>query len=114
MPPFLRLIRVTKAVVLTADILTVFCAAMLIGWQATLFLRDGYWPALPVSAVFGGAGGRGAQIVATASVAQTDVVAGLGDLLLRVPSILPLLLAIALLSAFWCWLAAVDRKYLKD
>ena len=51
MPP-VRLVRFAKLTVLIADVSTIFCAFLIVGWQIIIFLRDGSWWVLPLSLVF--------------------------------------------------------------
>ena len=112
MPAFLRLIRFAKMATLVAGILTIFEAVLVVSLQVVVFLREGSWHALTVSSVFDNTKtGRGG-IYVPASVGeveknhQTDVV----DALLQVPVIVPLLLAAALLTAFYLWLTHTEKR----
>jgi hypothetical protein len=93
LPAFLRLIRFTKITVLIADIWTILYAVSIFGWQMASLLREGNWAAMPLSYVLGY--NRGAPV----------------DAVLRVPAIVPLLFAAALLTAFYLWLTHIEKRY---
>jgi hypothetical protein len=97
LPAFFRLIRLAKTVALIADILTIIFAVFIVGWQINIFLRQGAWPALPLAFFFNNLG-RGDAVNA----------------LLLVPTIVPLLLAMAFLTAFYLWLTHIERQYSKN
>ena len=109
---FLRLIRFARIAALVADIWTIFYAVLIVGWQTTIFLKDGSWPALPLSSIFNKLNIDHAPIYATASTGETEKsqLASILDALLRVPAIVPLLLAMVLLTAFYLWLARTEKK----
>ena len=92
---------------------TIIDLGLIIGWQVSIFFRDGNWHALPLSSVLKGSGGGSAS---TASIDKigTDYPTNLGDGLLQVPIIVPLLLGAALLIAFYFWLSNVERRYSKN
>ena len=46
LPASLRLIRFARMTALVADIWTIFCAVLIVGWQMIIFLREGSWHAL--------------------------------------------------------------------
>jgi len=69
-------------------------AVFVVGWQINTFLRQGSWPALPLSFFFN-------------KLDRGDAV----DALLRVPAIVPLLLAAVLLTAFYLWLTHTEKQY---
>ena len=106
MPAFLRLIRFTRMTALVADIWTILYAVLIVGWQITSLLREGSWPALPLSSIINKLEYNRGAIDATAS-AGTNVV----DALLRVPAIVPVLLAAVLLTAFYLWLTDIEKRY---
>jgi hypothetical protein len=116
LPAFLRLIRVAKVAALAADITTILYAVFIFGWQFVSLLRDGIWPALPLSTVLNKLEYNRGAIYATASASQsqrgylTDVI----ESLLRVPVIVPLLLAAALITAFYVWLVHIEEEYSKN
>jgi hypothetical protein len=95
---------------LVADVWTLFCAVLVVGWQVLIFFRDGSWHALPLAFVFKRLEyGRG-EIYATSSVDKMDK-GHLADTILQVPVIVPLLLAALLLTAFYSWLSKAEKQY---
>jgi hypothetical protein len=107
--PFLRLVRFAKVASLVANAWTIFYAVLIVGWQITSLLREGSWPALPLSSVINKLGYERGAIYATASAHEIE--SSVVDALLRVPAIVPLLLASALLTAFYLWLASTEKTY---
>jgi hypothetical protein len=93
---------------LVANIWTIFYAVLIVSWQIENFLKAGSWPALPLSSIIKLEFNRGA-IYATASAHEIE--SSVVDALLRVPAIVPLLLASALLTAFYLWLARTKKRY---
>lgn len=98
---------------LVADIWTILYGVLIVGWQIFTFLREGSWPALPLSSVFDKLGhNRGAiSVTASAGEIERSYLTNLIDTLLRVPAIVPLLLAAALLTAFYLWLTKTEKRY---
>ena len=109
MPAFLRLIRFAKIAALVAIAWTFFYAVFIIGWQINIFLRQGSWPTLPLSSVINKLEYEPGAIYATASAHEIE--SSVVDALLRVSAIVPLLLASALLTAFYLWLARTEKRY---
>jgi len=114
LPAFLRLIRFAKIAALVAGIWTVLYAVLIVAWQVTKLLKGGSWPALPLSSAFNTLRYNGAEIYVPASVGEIENghLKNLLDVLLRIPVIVPLLLATALLTAFYLWLANTEKRYL--
>jgi hypothetical protein len=110
--PSIRLVRFAKLTALIADVLTIFCAVLIVGWQIIVFLKDGSWPALPLSFVFGTPGYNQGEVYSTASISKTGGgwATNFNDVLLQVPIITPLLLAAAFLTAFYLWLSDMERR----
>ena len=98
---------------LVADIWTIFCAVMIVGWQMFVFFKEGSWHALPLSFVFNMREYSRDEIYSTASVDKIErtYLTSVADGLLQVPVIVPLLLAAALLTAFYLWLSDTERRY---
>lgn len=113
MPAFLRLIRFARMATLVAAILTIFNAVLIVGWQIIIFLRKGSWPALPLSHVFNKLDSDGDVIYETASAGEIESsqLANVVDAMLRVPTIVPLLVAATLLTAFYLWLMHTEKRY---
>jgi len=110
--PSVQFVRFAKLTALIADVSTIFCVVLIVGWQIIIFLRNGSWPALPLSLVFSMPNG---EVYSTASIdkigenrATTFI-----DALLQVPIIMLLLLAVAFLTAFYFWLSNVERELTK-
>ena len=113
MPRFLGFIRFAKIATLVAAALTSFYAILIFGWQITSLLRDGSWPALPLSSVMNMMEHGRDAIYVQASLDETErsPLANMLDALLRVPAIVILLLALALLTAHYRWLAHIEKNY---
>ena len=109
MHTFLRLVRFAKVASLVANAWTIFYAVLIVGWQITSLLREGSWPALPLSSVINKLEYEPGAIYATASAHEIE--SSVVDALLRVSAIVPLLLASALLTAFYLWLARTEKRY---
>jgi hypothetical protein len=88
---------------------TIFYAILIVGWQITSLLREGSWPALPLSSVINKLGYERGAIYATSSAREVE--SSVADTLLGVPAIVPLFLASALLTAFYLWLARTEKRY---
>ena len=114
MPAFLRLIRFTRITALVADIWTIFCAVLIVGWQMIIFFREGSWHALPLSSVFNAPKYSRGEIYSTASIDKIERshLTNLADALLQVPIIVPLLLGAALLTVFYLWLVDTESRCL--
>ena len=94
---------------LVADIWTIFYVVLIVGWQIIIFLRDGSWRALPLSTVFNMLEyGRDESYSAKI---ERNHPANLAEAFLQVPTILPLLSAAAILTAFYLWLSKTERRY---
>lgn len=109
MPAILRLIRFAKVVTFAADAWTVLCAVLIVGWQMVVFLREGSWPAVPLSFVFNTYPRD--EIYSTASREKIEPNQNLADALLQIPVIVPLLLGAALITAFYLWLSHIEKRY---
>jgi hypothetical protein len=91
---------------LIADIWTLVCAALIVGWQTIIFLREGSWQALPLSLVF-------STPKNDSEVYSTGSINSFADALLEVPIILLVLLAAAFLTAFYGWLYDTENRLAK-
>jgi hypothetical protein len=113
LPAFLRLIRFTRMTALVANIWTIFYAVLIVSWQIENFLKAGSWPALPLSSIINKLEFNRGAIYATASAGEIErsQLANVIDAMLRVPAIVPVLLAAALLTAFYLWLARTEKRY---
>jgi hypothetical protein len=101
---------------LVADIWTMFCAVLIVGWQMIIFLRDESWHALPLSSIFNTVEYSRGKIYSTASIDKMDRshLTNLADALLQVPVIVPLLLGAGFLTAFYLWLSDTERRYSRN
>jgi hypothetical protein len=110
---FLRLIRFTRIAALVADVWTLIYAVLIVGWQITIFLRKGSWPALPLSSAFTKLETDRGTIYATASISEIkrNHLTNAVDALLGIPAIVPLLLAVGLLTVFYLWLTHIEKQY---
>ena len=116
MPAFLRLVRFTRIAALIADGLTILYAFFIFGWQMTSLLYEGKWPAMPLSSIINKLEFNRGAIYATASDGKigTNQLANVTDAILRVPAIVPLVLAAALLTAFYIWLTNFEKQYSRN
>ena len=98
---------------LVADLWTILYVVFIVGWQITSLLREGSWPALPLSSIINKLEFNRGAIYATASTDEIErsQLANVIDAMLRVPAIVPLLLAAALLTAFYLWLTDIEKRY---
>jgi hypothetical protein len=98
---------------LVADLWTILYVVLIVGWQITSLLREGSWSALPLSSIINKLEFNRGAIYATASTGEieTSQLANVIDAMLRVPAIVPLLLAAALLTAFYLWLTDIEKQY---
>lgn len=110
---FLRLIRFARMTALVADIWTIFNVVLIVGWQIIIFFKKGSWPALPLSSVFNKLESDRGAIYATASAGEIErsQLANVVDAMLRVPTIVSLLVAAVLLTAFYLWLTHTEKRY---
>jgi hypothetical protein len=102
-----RLIRLTKTAALISALWTVFCAALLFGWQAVVWLKQGVWRSYTVASLI-----RGDPEV-TYTTASYDSNQLLEDFL-ELPAIIPLLVAAILLLAFQSWMASIQKSFHED
>jgi hypothetical protein len=116
LPAFLRLVRFTRMTAFVADIWTILYAVLIVGWQISSLLREGSWPALPLSSIINKLEFNRGAIYATASAGEIEISqpANVIDAMLRVPAIVPLLLAAALLTGFYLWLTDIEKRYSKN
>jgi hypothetical protein len=113
LPAFFRLIRFARMAALVADVWTIFYAVLIISWQIENFLIAGSWPALPLSSIINKLEFNRGAINATASAGEIEISqpATVVDAILRVPAIVPVLLAASLLTAFYLWLGRTEKRY---
>ena len=110
---FLRLIRFARLAALIADLWTILYAVLIIGWQIVIFFREGSWSALSIKVVLDKLE-YGHHVGYTTAQIRENEGSGLlnaVDALLHIPAIVPLLLAAALLTAFYKWLKDFERQY---
>jgi hypothetical protein len=104
MPSF-RFIRFTKIVVLIADIWTLACLALVVGWQGFIFYREGSWQTLPLSLVFSTQEYIDGDVHSTGSIGRGGAI-NFAD----VPITTVLLLAVAFLTTFYLWLYKTEER----
>jgi hypothetical protein len=111
--PSVRLVRFAKLTVLIADVSTIFCAFLIVGWQIAIFLRDGSWRVLSLSLVF--SRHDQGEIYSTASIDK--IVASQSTIFtnafLQLPIIMVLLLASGVLTAFYLWISHLEKELTK-
>lgn len=110
--PSAGLIRFAKLTVLTANVLTIFCAVLIVSGQIIFFLKDGSWRALPLSFVFVPRQSGSGEVFMTASIDKMaeSQPTGFVDALLHVPASIILLLGVAFLTAFYWWLSNIEKR----
>jgi len=107
-----RFIRFAKLTALLADVSTIFSAVLIVGWQIVILLKDGSWPALPLSLILT----PKIEVYSTASIeknGKSHQATNFIDVLLQVPIIMLLLLAVVFLTAFYVSLSSVERELTK-
>jgi hypothetical protein len=107
-----RFIRFAKLTALLADVSTIFSAVLIVGWQIVILLKDGSWPALPLSLILT----PKIEVYSTASIeknGESHQATNFIDVLLQVPIIMLLLLAVVFLTAFYVSLSSVERELTK-
>jgi len=85
-----RFIRFAKLTALLADVSTIFSAVLIVGWQIVILLKDGSWPALPLSLILT----PKIEVYSTASIeknGESHQATNFIDVLLQVPIIMLLL-----------------------
>jgi hypothetical protein len=112
---FLSLVRIAKLAALIAAAWTVSCAVLLFVWQVKTWPTEGSWPPVRLSAVMQRLGtSRGAiYLPASANDPERTHATGLMSAVCDLPAIFPLLVALALLIAFYLWLERVERQHAK-
>jgi hypothetical protein len=108
-----RFIRFAKLTALLADVSTIFSAVLIVGWQIVILLKDGSWPALPLSLILST---PKIEVYSTASIeknGESHQATNFIDVLLQVPIIMLLLLAVVFLTAFYVSLSSVERELTK-
>ena len=113
---FLRLIRLAKIATLVAAVWTTSYVVLIVGWQASVFLSEGDWPAVSIKFVLNElAYGRAAiyETAATRGIGGSHLPSAFNELL-QLPAIVPLLFAAALLTVFYLWLSQTEKQYSKN
>jgi hypothetical protein len=105
-------VRFAKLTAVIADVSTVFCAVLIVGWQAIVFLRNGSWPSLPLSLILRAPNGEVSSTGSIDKLAESRAPSFV-DALLQVPIVMILLLAVALLTAFYLWLSSLEKELTK-
>jgi len=108
---FLCLIRIAKKAALAAAAWTTCCALLLLGWQTKTWLAEEIWPTVQLSTIVQNLGIGGGAIYLPASVDEFEE-SGLTGAISGVPAIVPLLVALAMLIAFYLWLRHAERSLL--
>jgi hypothetical protein len=111
--PFQQLVKFTKTTVVFAAALTVLCAVVIVGWQVTSWIQNGEWNAYPVSSVISSLQRDQNNTYVTASLKKVETGSpfweAVASWLLDIPAIVPLLIAAALLLAFYLKLSAIEK-----
>jgi len=106
----LRFIKFAKATVLASAVWTVFCASSIFSWQLVSWLRYGAWDGFSISTLM--ATSRPLYEMASADQISTQRVLfpAVIDWMLGLPAILPLVIASALLFAFYARLTTMEKQ----
>ena len=86
------------------------CAVLIVGWQVIYWIHDGVWNVWSVSYVFTSLESNRRVTYVTASSDKLDAHQGVVDFLLEIPAIVPLLIAAALLLAFYLRLTIIEKR----
>jgi hypothetical protein len=108
-----RLLNLAKLTTMLSGALTILCAMLLVGWQVMDWIKVGIWNPYPLSSVVESVKGNRNATYVTASV-DTSTVATIKraavEWLLGAPTIVPLLVVIALHLALYLYLAALEKE----
>jgi hypothetical protein len=109
-----HLVRFAKIATLVSVAWTVLCAILLVGWQTTLWLQEGVWNSYSLSSLIGRLERDRVATYVTAGAAKLETGSinkqAVLNWLLEMPSIVPLLIASALLLGFYIWLKDIEKK----
>jgi hypothetical protein len=101
--PSIGSIRFARRAVFIVDVMTVLSAVLFVGWRED-------WRVLPLSLVFKHSD---TEVYSTASIDRIGRATDFADAFLQLPVIALLLLAIALLTAFYLWLHDTETRLAK-
>jgi hypothetical protein len=106
----LRFIKFAKVTVLASAVWTVFCASSIFSWQFVSWLRYGAWDGFSISSLVTAS----QPLYETASADQIRpqriLFPAVIDWMLGLPAILPLVIAAALLFAFYARLTTMEKQ----
>jgi hypothetical protein len=109
-----RLVKLAKAMTLLSVLLTLLCAAMIVGSQLASRFRDGDWDVYRLSSVVRSLKSDQSVVYVTASVdrlgSEITVNQMIADWLFGIPVVVPLLIVAALQLAFYLWIAGIEKK----
>ncbi len=113
-----RLVRYAKITALLSAVWTILCAVLIVGWQVTSWLQNGVWDAYPLSSVIKSLENDQAVSYVTASSDKFETKLMdkqvMADWLLEIPAIVALLIASALLLAFYMRLTVIEKNSSKN
>jgi hypothetical protein len=104
-----------KTTTLFSAALTIMCSVFLTGGQMASWLKNGVWDAYPISAVINRlkTGESATYMMASSDILDAELINNqvITNWLLRIPAIAPLLIASALLIAFYMLITVIENKY---
>jgi hypothetical protein len=105
-------VKLVRLIVIVSAVLTIFCAAVIFGWQVASWIQAGVWEAYPLSAVVEGLKNHPADVYFTASsdnfqseLTSKQVIA---DWILGIPITAILLVVAALHLVFYLYLTSIS------
>jgi hypothetical protein len=108
-----RLLRFAKATTLFSAAWTIMCAVFLTVGQIALWLKNGVWDSYPISSVINRLKTDQAPpyLLASSDKLDAELINNpeLANWLLRIPAIVPLLIASALLLAFYLLIRVIEK-----
>jgi hypothetical protein len=107
--------RFAKATTLFSAAWTIICAVFVTGLQISSWLKKGVWDAYPISSVIDRlkTGEAATYVLASSDILDAELINSqvLTNWLLRIPAIVPLLIASALLISFYMLIAVIEKRY---
>jgi hypothetical protein len=104
-------VRIAKISALLSAVWTMTCAVLIVGWQVIYWIHDGVWNVWSVSYVFTSLESNRRVTYVTASSDKLDAHReSVLEFLMEMPAIVPLLIAAALLLAFYLRLTIIEKR----
>src|SRR5262249_24166962 len=105
------LVKTAKITALLSAMRSILCAVLIGGRQLIFWFQNGFWDAYPLAEVVKQLRNDQSVVYITASSERFDPTGTreIVDWLLEVPTIVPLLIASALIVMFYRWLATIEK-----